>query len=133
MAAKRSPSPSAGPSHRQLRVGELLRRRLSEVLARGEVHDPELNSLSITVGEVRAAPDLRTATAWVMPLGGRDAAHALEVLNRNRSEIRRAVVKGIELKFAPEFRFALDETFDRLDETRRLFSDETVRRDIDGA
>jgi ribosome-binding factor A len=114
-------------------VGELLRRRLSEVLARGEVHDPELNSLSITVGEVRAAPDLRTATAWVMPLGGRDAAHALEVLNRNRAEIRRAVVKGIELKFAPEFRFALDETFDRLDETRRLFSDETVRRDIDGA
>jgi ribosome-binding factor A len=112
-------------------VGELLRRRLSEVLARGEVHDPELNALSITVGEVRATPDLKTATAWVMPLGGKDAAHALEVLNRNRAEIRRAVVKGIEIKFAPDFRFVLDETFDRLDETRRLFSDETVRRDID--
>jgi ribosome-binding factor A len=111
-------------------VGELLRRRLSEVLARGEVHDPELNALSITVGEVRAAPDLKTATAWVMPLGGKGSAHALEVLNRNRSEIRRAVVKGLELKYAPEFRFVLDETFDRLDETRRLFSDETVRRDI---
>ena len=112
-------------------MGELLRRRLSEVLARGEVHDPELNALSITVGEVRATPDLKTATAWVMPLGGRDAAHALEVLKRNRSEIRRAVVKGLELKYAPEFRFVLDETFDRMDETRRLFSDETVRRDID--
>lgn len=131
MAAKRSPAPSAGPSHRQLRVGELLRRRLSEVLARGEVHDPELNALSITVGEVRATPDLKTATAWVMPLGGKDAEAALAILNRNRSEIRRAVVKGIEIKFAPEFRFVLDETFDRLDETRRLFSDETVRRDID--
>jgi ribosome-binding factor A len=112
-------------------VGELLRRRLSEVLARGEVHDPELNALSITVGEVRATPDLKTATAWVMPLGGKDAEAALAILNRNRSEIRRAVVKGIEIKFAPEFRFVLDETFDRLDETRRLFSDETVRRDID--
>ncbi|MCU0855630.1 MAG: 30S ribosome-binding factor RbfA [Rhodobacteraceae bacterium] len=132
MAAKRSPAPSSsGPSHRQLRVGELLRRRLSEVLARGEVHDPELNALSITVGEVRATPDLKTATAWVMPLGGKDAEHALAILNRNRSEIRRAVVKGIEIKFAPDFRFVLDETFDRLDETRRLFSDETVRRDID--
>jgi ribosome-binding factor A len=112
-------------------VGELLRRRLSEVLARGEVHDPELNALSITVGEVRATPDLKTATAWVMPLGGKDAETALAILNRNRAEIRRAVVKGIEIKFAPDFRFVLDETFDRLDETRRLFSDETVRRDID--
>jgi ribosome-binding factor A len=131
MAAKRSPAPSSGPSNRQLRVGELLRRRLSEVLARGEVHDPELNALSITVGEVRASPDLKSATAWVMPLGGRDAAHALELLTRNRSEIRRAVVKGLELKYAPEFRFVLDETFDRMDETRRLFSDETVRRDLE--
>ncbi len=131
MASRRSPTPGSGPSHRQLRVGELLRRRLSEVLARGEVHDPELNALSITVGEVRATPDLKTATAWVMPLGGRGADHALEVLARNRGEIRRAVIKGLELKFAPEFRFVLDETFDRLDETRRLLSDETVRRDID--
>jgi ribosome-binding factor A len=133
MAAKRSSAPGSGPSHRQLRVGELLRRRLSEVLARGEVHDPELNALSITVGEVRASPDLRIATAWVMPLGGRDAGHALEVLNRNRGEIRHLVVKGLALKFAPDFRFVLDETFDRLDETRRLFSDETVRRDVEGS
>jgi ribosome-binding factor A len=132
MASKRSPQSGSGPSNRQLRVGELLRRRLSEVLARGEVHDPDLNALSITVGEVRASPDLKVATAWVMPLGGRDADHALEVLARNRTEIRRAVIKGLELKYAPEFRFVLDETFDRLDETRRLLSDETVRRDIDG-
>lgn len=131
MASKRSPTSGSGPSHRQLRVGELLRRRLSEVLARAEVHDPELNALSITVGEVRASPDLKVATAWVMPLGGRDATHALDILARNRAEIRRAVVRGLELKYAPEFRFVLDETFDRLDETRRLLSDETVRRDID--
>ncbi len=132
MAAKRSHDHGSGPSQRQLRVGELLRRRLSEVLARGEVHDPELGTLFLTVGEVRVSPDLKVATAWVLPLGGKDADHALDVLHRNRNEIRRAVAKGLELKFAPELRFRIDETFDRLDETRRLFSDETVRRDVDG-
>jgi len=121
----------AGPSQRQLRVGELIRRRLSEVLARGEVHDPDLNALSITVGEVRASPDLRVATAYVMPLGGEDRDAALEALRRNRSEIRRIVSKGLALKFAPEIRFAIDETYDRMDETRRLFSLDGVRRDLD--
>ncbi len=70
------------------------------------------------------------ATAYVLPLGGRDAALALEALNRNRTELRRLVVKGMTLKFAPELRFLLDETFDRMDETRRLFADERVQRDI---
>jgi len=121
----------AGPSQRQLRVGELIRRRLSEVLTRGEVHDPDLNALSITVGEVRASPDLRVATAYVMPLGGEDRDAAIEVLRRNRSEIRRIVSKGLALKFAPEIRFAIDETYDRMDETRRLFSLDGVRRDLD--
>jgi ribosome-binding factor A len=113
-------------------VGELLRRRLSEVLARGEVHDPELNAISITVGEVRAAPDLKTATAWVMPLGGRDAAHALAVLTRNRGEIRRAVVKGLELKYAPEFRFVArrDLRPDRRDPPPLLGRDRAARHRV---
>lgn len=131
MAGKRSHDHGSGPSQRQLRVGELLRRRLSEVLTRGEIHDPDLNALSITVGEVRASPDLKVATAWVLPLGGKDPELALEVLHRNRGEIRRAVSKGLELKYAPELRFRIDETFDRMDETRRLLSDESVRRDVD--
>ena len=131
MAGRRFDDGGKGPSQRQLRVGELLRRRLSEVLSRGEVHDPELNALSITVGEVRATPDLRMATAWVLPLGGRDAEAALDVLRRNRSEIRRAVSKGLNLKYSPELRFVIDETFDRMDETRRIFSDDTVSRDLD--
>ncbi|MEM9477198.1 MAG: 30S ribosome-binding factor RbfA [Pseudomonadota bacterium] len=124
-------SEGTGPSQRQLRVGELLRRRLSEVLTRGDIHDPELNAMSITVGEVHASPDLRVATAYVLPLGGKGREEALEALRRNRSEIRRTVAKGLELKFAPELRFALDETFDRMDDTRRLLSEETVRRDIE--
>lgn len=120
-----------GPSQRQLRVGELIRRRLAEVLARGEVHDPELNSHSITVGEVRASPDLKVATAFVMPLGGGDREQVLEALKRNKSEIRRVVAKGLALKFAPEIRFAMDETYDRMDDTRRLLSMDKVRRDLE--
>lgn len=122
-----------GPSQRQLRVGELIRRTLSDVLMRGDVHDPELGAMSITVGEVRTSPDLKVATAYVLPLGGRDADLALEALRRNRSELRRAVSKNVALKFSPELRFQLDETFDQMDETRRLFAQDTVRRDVASA
>ena len=75
----------SGPSQRQLRVGELIRRALSEVLARGDVHDPDLNRLSITVGEVRTSPDLRIATAYVLPLGGQGRDDVIEFLARNRA------------------------------------------------
>ncbi len=121
----------SGPSQRQLRVGEVIRHRLSEVLLRGDVHDPDLNRHSITVGEVRTSPDLKVATAYVLPLGGGHADEALAALRRNKGELRHLVAKGLTLKFAPELRFQLDETFDRLDDTRRLFADERVRRDID--
>ncbi|NHF73650.1 30S ribosome-binding factor RbfA [Paracoccus xiamenensis] len=119
-----------GPSQRQLRVGELIRHRLSELLLRAEVHDPDLNRHSITVGEVSASPDLKVATAYVMPLGGNDAEEALKALRRNSRELRHMVAKGLNLKYAPELRFQLDETFDRMDDTRRLFADERVQRDI---
>lgn len=121
-----------GPSQRQLRVGELIRRRLSEVLAQGDVHDPELNRLSITVAEVRTSPDLKIATAYVLPLGGDHADEALAALNRNRSELRRIVAKGLALKYAPQLRFVLDDTFDRMDETRRMFAQDAVQRDLAG-
>lgn len=119
-----------GPSQRQLRVGELIRRTLSTVLARGEVHDPELNAMSITVGEVRTSPDLKIATVYVMPLGGAGRAEAIDALKRNRGELRRVLMKDMTLKYAPDLRFVIDETFDRMDDTRRLFSDERVRRDV---
>lgn len=122
-----------GPSQRQLRVAELVRRRLSDVLNQGAIHDPDLNRMSITVGEVRCSPDLKVATAYVLPLGGNDRDNALAALRKNKSEIRRVVAKGLALKFAPEIRFAIDETFDRLDDTRRLFSEDNVRRDLDGS
>lgn len=120
-----------GPSQRQLRVGELIRRTLSDVLLRADVHDPDLNRHSITVGEVRTSPDLKIATAYVLPLGGHDAEDALAALRRNASELRHLVARGLALKYAPQLRFQLDETFDRLDDTRRMFADERVRRDIE--
>jgi ribosome-binding factor A len=129
--AHRSPA-DRGPSQRQLRVGELIRRSLSEVLARGEVHDPDLAAMSITVGEVRVSPDLKVATVHVMPLGGAKVEAAIEALARNRGELRRRIAGALALKFAPDLRFRPDETFDALDETRRMFADERVRRDLDG-
>lgn len=125
-------SHGAGPSQRQLRVGELIRRTLSEVLSHGEVHDPELSRLSVTVGEVRTSPDLRVATAYVMPLGGKHRDEALAALRRNAAELRRLVFRQLKLKYSPELRFAIDETFDRMDEAREIFAREEVRRDIEG-
>ena len=120
-----------GPSQRQLRIGELIRRTLSEVLARGDIHDPDLNRVSVTVGEVSASPDLKVATAYVCPLGGQGGENLIALLAKNKSEIRRAISKELILKFTPDLRFRLDETFDRMDETRRLFSQDAVRQDLD--
>jgi ribosome-binding factor A len=129
--SRRSHEPARGPSQRQLRVGELIRRTLSDVLMRGDVHDPALNAMSITVGEVRVSPDLKIATAYVLPLGGKGAEEALKALREHRHELRRMVSKEMTLKYAPELRFAIDETFDRMDETRRLFDQPEVRRDLE--
>jgi ribosome-binding factor A len=120
-----------GPTQRQLRVGEMIRRRLSDVLMHGDVHDPDLNRLSITVGEVRTTPDLRIATVYVMPLGGKHREEAIAALARNKGELRHQIGKATALKFTPDLRFVIDETFDQMDETRRLFSDEKVRRDVE--
>lgn len=130
MAHKRFQDAS-GPSQRQLRVAELIRRTLSEVLQRGDIHDPDLNRLSITVGEVRVSPDLKVATAFVVPLGGDNQSDMFELLERNKHELRRTLTRNMTLKYSPELRFRLDDTFDRLDETRRLLGDEAVKRDLD--
>lgn len=123
-------STGSGPSQRQLRVGEAIRRALSEALMRGEIHNDDLARLSITVGEVKVSADLRVATAYVLPLGGQGADEALKALNRSRGEIRHVIAREVALKFAPELRFQIDETFDRMDNMRRLLSEDRVQRDI---
>ncbi len=120
-----------GTSQRQLRVGELIRRTFSEILMRGDIHDPDLNRLSVTVGEVRTSPDLKVATAYVSPLAGKGQDELISLLARNKHELRRIIGKKLELKYAPDLRFRLDETFDQMDETRRLFSQDNVRRDLE--
>lgn len=129
--SSRRQSRGSGPSQRQLRVGELIRRTLADVLNRGEIHDPELNAVPITVGEVSCSPDLRIATVYVMPLmGSIPVEHAIALLARHKGELRHRIAAEMTLKYAPDLRFRPDETFDRLDETRRMFSDEVVQRDI---
>ena len=132
MAQNRN-SQGQGPKQRQLRVGELIRRTLADVLARADVHDPDLNRHSITVAEVSMSTDLKVATAYVLPLGGHDAKEALAALRRNAPELRHLVAKAMTLKYAPQLRFVLDETFDRMDDTRRLLSEDRVRRDVESA
>jgi len=129
--AKNKFNDGPGPSQRQLRVGESIRRALSDVLARGEVHDPDLNRMSITVGEVRTSPDLRVATAYVLPLGGKGQDEVLKLLARNKGELRHMISKKLALKYSPDLRFRLDETFDQMDDTRRMLAQENVRRDLE--
>ncbi|MFY0679052.1 MAG: 30S ribosome-binding factor RbfA [Thalassovita sp.] len=129
--AKGSYTHGAGPSTRQLRVGELIRRTMSDILMRGDIHDPDLNRMSITVGEVRTSPDLRVATCFVLPLGGQGGEEATKLLARHQGELRHLIGRKCGLKHAPELRFLVDDTFDRMDETRRLLDREDVRRDIE--
>lgn len=129
--ARNKSNEGSGPGYRQLRVAELIRRRLSEIFMRGEIHDPDLNRISITVGDVRLSGDLKVATIFVVPLGGKAPENMMDLIKRNRVEIRRLVSRGLNLKFAPELRFQLDKTFDHLDDSRRLFAQDAVRRDIE--
>ena len=129
--AKNKFNDGTGPSQRQLRVGELIRRALSDILMQGTIHDPDLNRISVTVSEVTASPDLKIATAYVCPLGGQGGKDLIALLAKNKSEIRRSISKKLTLKYTPDLRFRVDETFDRMDETRRLFSQENVKRDLD--
>jgi ribosome-binding factor A len=126
--------PGGGPSQRQLRVGELIRRTLSDVLARGDIPDPDLDGVSVTVSEVRASPDLRHARAYVMPLGGalagQDVAGVVAALNRHRGALRRLVTAEITLKHSPELAFVVDKSFEAAERTRRLMESEPVRRDL---
>ena len=130
MSKRHSPAGS-GPTQRQLRVGEVIRRTLADVLMRGDLYDPDIAHMSITVGEVRTSPDLKVATVHVMPLGGQNVDLALEALNRNKAELRRHLNKSVHLKFSPELRFVADTTFDQMDETRRLLGEDRVRKDVE--
>ena len=124
------PRSESSPSQRQLRVGELVRHVLADLLARGEVHDPVIQGHLITIPEVRMTADLRLATIYTMPLGGRDAEAVLAALNRNKRFLRGEIARRINLKFAPEIRFAIDQRFDEAERVERLLRTPAVQRDL---
>jgi ribosome-binding factor A len=126
---KRS-DPTSGPSQRQQRVAELVRHALAEVLSRGDIQDEVLTRHVVTIPEVRMSPDLKLATAYVMPLGGQDESAVLKALDRNKKVLRTEVAHRVNLKFAPDLRFLRDETFDEAARIDALLRSEKVKRDV---
>ena len=129
--SRRPPSPKTAPSQRQLRVGELIRHVLAEMLTRGEIHDEVLTTHVVTVPEVRMSPDLKLATIYVVPLGGKDVEPVLGALDRHKRFIRGEIAHAVNLKFAPDIRFMKDESFDEASRIDQLLDSPKVRRDID--
>ena len=127
----RRESATPGQSQRQLRVGELVRHAVASLLARGEVHDPVIEGHLITVPEVRMSPDLRLATVYVMPLAGRDAEDGVAALDRNKKYMRGEVAHQVNLKFAPDLRFHIDNRFEEAERIDKLLRSPEVRRDLE--
>lgn len=133
MRSKKSKSDSgpATASQRQLRVGELIRHAVAEMLSRGDIHDPVIESHMITIPEVRMTADLKLATIYVMPLGGKDVTAVIAALNDNKRYLRGEIAHRVNLKFAPDIRFRADERFDEAERIEKLLRTPAVRRDVE--
>ncbi len=133
MTRKKSSSANSakGPSQRMLRVGELIRHKVSEMLIRGDIHDDVIAGHSITIPEVRISPDLKVATVYVMPLGGKDIKPVIESLTKNKKYIRTEVAHTLNLRYAPDLRFREDETFEEATRIDRLLDSPKVRQDVE--
>ncbi len=123
-------SGTPGGSQRQLRVGELVRHAMADMLTRGDVHDPVIEGHLITVPEVRMTADLRLATIYVMPLGGRDADQVVAAFERHKKFLRGEIARAINLKFAPDIRFQIDERFAEAERIDKLLRSPEVKRDL---
>jgi ribosome-binding factor A len=131
MAPRHHGESARGTSQRQLRVGELIRHALAEMFSRGDIHDPVIEGHMITVPEVRLSADLRLATVYVMPLGGRDQSEVVAALERNSKFLRGEIARRINLKFAPELRFRVDERFEEAERIEKLLRTPEVQRDLE--
>jgi ribosome-binding factor A len=120
-----------GPSQRQLRVGEMLRHALADMLLRGEIADPELEKQKITVTEVRLSPDLRNATVYIVPFGGGDAKMVRSALAKHQRFLRGELAKRVDLKYMPNLMFQIDATFDEAERIDAILRSPTVSRDLD--
>jgi len=123
-------SSAAGGSQRQLRVGETVRHAIADILVNGSVHDQDLEGHIITVPEVRMSPDLKLATIYVMPLGGRDTGIVIAALERHKKFLRGEVARRVNLKFAPDIRFRVDDRFDEAERIEKLLRTPAVQKDL---
>ena len=130
MPRHHSKNSAAGGSQRQLRVGETVRHAVADILVDGSVHDSDLEGHIITVPEVRMSPDLKLATIYVMPLGGRDTEIVIAALERSKKFLRGEVARRVNLKFAPDIRFRVDERFDEAERIEKLLRTPAVQRDL---
>jgi ribosome-binding factor A len=121
---------AGGGSQRQLRVGEAVRHAVADILSQGNVHDSDLEGHIISVPEVRMSPDLKLATIYVMPLGGRDTEIVIAALDRNKKYLRGEVSRRVNLKFAPDLRFRVDDRFDEAERIEKLLRTPAVQRDL---
>ena len=119
-----------GPSNRQLRVGEVLRHALAEILYRNEIRDPDLDGVSVTITQVRPSPDMRYATVYCEPLGGKNGKEIVAALNRHKGFLRGEMGKLITTKFTPDLRFVEDESFAEAEKIENILKSERVSRDL---
>ena len=129
IVVKRPEKPHA-PPQRQLRVGELIRHAMADILQRGEVHDPALEGMVVTVPEVRVTPDLKLATVFLMPLGGKGADTVVATFERHRKFLRGEIAHRVNLRYAPDLRFQLDTSFEEGDRIDALLRKPEVKRDL---
>lgn len=127
---KRDTKGPTGPNQRMLRVGELVRHALANLFARGEIQDDALAGVTVTVPEVRMSPDLKLATAYIMPLGGENAEAIAEILNKHKRFVRGRIAPELDLKFAPDVRFFVDTTFEEFGRIDALLRTDRVQRDL---
>ena len=123
-------SSAPGGSQRQLRVAETVRHAVADILSQGGVHDPDLEGHIITVPEVRMSPDLKLATVYVMPLGGRDTDVVIAALERHKKYLRGEIAHRVNLKFSPDLRFRTDERFDEAERIEKLLRTPEVQHDL---
>ncbi len=131
MPRQRTPSSSPGPSQRQLRVGEVLRHALSDILREVEIRDADLEGVSVTITQVKPSGDMRHATVFCEPLGGRNADTVIAALNRHKGFLRGQLGHAITIKFTPELRFVEDTSFAEAERIERILKSEKVARDLE--
>ncbi len=124
-------SAGSAPSQRMLRVGELIRHAVAQMLSRGDITDPVLEQHVITVSRVKMSPDLKLATIYVMPLGGKDEPQVIAALDRHKKFLRGEIARDVNLKFAPDVRFRIDDSFDTVSRIDAILASDRVRRDLE--